>query len=1006
MPSRGSSGCIEDGDYAQIVEGTAPATVLDAATAHAAGCDECRELLATAGKILQDRAVAAGIDTTLLSRDAMTGAGRRGTRDDSRRVIGTTIGRYRVVEELGRGGMGVVYAAHDEQLHRVVALKLLTRQDRSGDGSRRLLREARAMATVKHRNVVTVHDTGVHRDQVFVVMDLIAGGDLRGWLAAARRTWGEVIRVWCAAARGLQAVHDAGLVHRDFKPANVLIEEDGGVQVTDFGLVGVAEHSAEEADRVLGVGDQTETGTIVGTPRYMSPEQLSGLRVEATSDQFSFCVALWEALTGQHPFGEVDPRARAVAIASGQIAQADPTSEVPAAVLTIVRRGLLLDPDDRYPSMAALATALDSIAETRVRRRRLAVGALVLASAVGVGAALGEGGEEPCSPPPRGDFADIWDEGRRAAVRAGMVEHGEPGPQQDRFEGIIDDYTARWSAARLDACQATRVRREVSEAMLDRRISCLESRRLAVGALTKVVSNDSYAPEVTAVELAYGLPALLECNALEGLETIAPKPNDAAVRRQLAEAERLLAEANALREAGNVPAARELLARADEAAEGSDWAPLQAQLLVQHAKLEEGRSLVDATALWRQAVIAAIPAGRLVQYQVGLAGLKLLVDTGNLEEARFAADVLARQAELLGGSGPGDLESVRMYVAMRSGDLETAEREARATLAARKDSEDPTLASGAYSNLASFLAGSGRVEESLPLFDAALSIATERLGDDHRSTLRYRHNRAAARMAAGDYDAALADTSRIIEALRDRSVPLVLASSVSLQGELQELKGQTEQAVSAHRHALELRRAALPEGHSLVSRTMLDLGRAQSSAGLHQAAAETLQSGIELTDAEDPTAVSALVDAYLELVVVLGKLDRKKERAEAATEALAIAERFDDRLGNGGLFAFAIVEADSGRPREAIRYITRAIDAVAAVDTMPRWRATLHIERAWMHANAGDADAGRRDVERGLQILRAANDVDNDPHRRARDWLREHGALAVEEQASAPPPSD
>src|SRR5690349_17448959 len=199
------------------------------------------------------------------------------------REPGDTVGRFVVLQRLGEGGMGVVYTAYDPELDRKVAIKLLKSAE---EGHARLLREAQAMARLQHPNVIAVHDVGtLPGNRVFVAMELVAGATLRGWLKAAPRAWREVIAIMRQAGVGLAAAHDAGLVHRDFKPDNVLVGDDGRVRVMDFGLarLGAADPELSSGSHDTGPLSTplTMAGTVVGTPAYMAPELFKGTSAEA-----------------------------------------------------------------------------------------------------------------------------------------------------------------------------------------------------------------------------------------------------------------------------------------------------------------------------------------------------------------------------------------------------------------------------------------------------------------------------------------------------------------------------------------------------------------------------------------------------------------------------------------------------------------------------------------------------------------------------------------------------
>ncbi len=319
---------------------------------------------------------------------------------------GTRVGRHVLEALLGLGGMGIVYRARDPQLDRAVAVKVV----RSSSSTARLLREAQAMARLRHPNVIPIFDVGTLGDDVFVVMPLLEGGTLGAWLRDQPRSWMATLDHFVAAGRGLAAAHAAGMVHRDFKPDNVLLGGDGEIQVADFGLArldrdlsgppsGPPSGESPAAPVTL---DLTRTGDLLGTPAYMAPEQLRGEVSDGRGDQFSFCVALWEGLFGARPFspggvgGPAALTALLEAIDAGRLTTPAPGREAPAWLRAIVLRGLRARPAERWPSMTAL---LDAIAAHRGGRRGRTVISVAVAAAVvaGVVAALVElrGGDRP-----------------------------------------------------------------------------------------------------------------------------------------------------------------------------------------------------------------------------------------------------------------------------------------------------------------------------------------------------------------------------------------------------------------------------------------------------------------------------------------------------------------------------------------------------------------------------------------------------------------------------------
>src|SRR5215472_13521126 len=315
--------------------------------------------------------------------------------DASRR--GSTLGRYIVLNELGGGGMGVVYAAYGPELDRKVGVKLLraeTAEHRKDSNAReRLLREAQAMARLSHPNVIPVYDVGTLGEQVFIAMEFIDGRTLAHWLKEKQRGAREVLDVLIQAGKGLAAAHAAGLVHRDFKPDNVLIGRDGQVKVLDFGIARAVEDLASGAPtlpqklealgpstpRVL-EAQLTKTGMFLGTPAYMAPEQLLGKATDARTDQFSFCVALYEALYGERPFDASSAEALTEEVTKGEVRPPSKSSRVPSWVRQTLLRGLRPNPNERFPAMDALLRELGR--SPRVVRRRVVLVALTLAMVV------------------------------------------------------------------------------------------------------------------------------------------------------------------------------------------------------------------------------------------------------------------------------------------------------------------------------------------------------------------------------------------------------------------------------------------------------------------------------------------------------------------------------------------------------------------------------------------------------------------------------------------------
>ncbi|MEP6865615.1 MAG: protein kinase [Deltaproteobacteria bacterium] len=372
--------CLDDNVASEFVSGAMPHSSVTKVEKHLAGCRDCRELVAAL-------AGADDIDSNAAThrheREALTEsqAGRLPALS-----IGDRVGRYLVLSTLGTGGMGQVFAAYDPQLDRKIALKVLRANlgANTKDARARLKREAQAIAQLNHPNVVAVYDVGTtstpgagpgvstpgsNGEDVYIAMEFVEGDTLTTWLKRWPRTWREILEVFHQAARGLMAAHSVGLLHRDFKPDNVLVGGDGRVRVTDFGLArslfgiddsgrgptAAADLLKARADGSPLLVDLTATGTVLGTPRYMPPEQLLGPNIDARSDQFSFCVALYEALYGTHPL----PGGTSVAmLEEGKEASPPPDARLPATISRAVMRGLAKERTQRFPTMAALVTEL------------------------------------------------------------------------------------------------------------------------------------------------------------------------------------------------------------------------------------------------------------------------------------------------------------------------------------------------------------------------------------------------------------------------------------------------------------------------------------------------------------------------------------------------------------------------------------------------------------------------------------------------------------------------
>jgi serine/threonine protein kinase len=409
--------CLDANVVQDLMSGALDEGVRGSVLGHLDTCDDCRELIGvTARVVLQDHLTDTkpypdqlvkpreqialdetmapgeiGLDSTMppfevtqASDDRVGATMQRPARLVPPRgrtpTVGGPFGRYVLDEKIGSGAMGVVWRAHDPKLGRMVALKLLRRYDPALMD--RLVREAQSMAQVSHPNVVGVFDVGSTEGASFIAMELVTGKSLRQWQTEARRTVPDLITSYVAAGQGLAAAHGAGIIHRDFKPDNVLVGDDGRIRVTDFGL---AAAKPSESGTVHSIGDVnlTTSGSVLGTPAYMAPEQFSGGTVDPRTDQFNFCASLYEALYGERPFEGKTFDELSENVIEGRMKPAPHGSEVSGKLRHILARGLSSKPADRYPTMNHL---LVELARDRARPwRRTSWIAMAVAAALGLG---------------------------------------------------------------------------------------------------------------------------------------------------------------------------------------------------------------------------------------------------------------------------------------------------------------------------------------------------------------------------------------------------------------------------------------------------------------------------------------------------------------------------------------------------------------------------------------------------------------------------------------------
>ncbi|HWB81108.1 MAG TPA: serine/threonine-protein kinase, partial [Nannocystaceae bacterium] len=681
-------------------------------------------------------------EPTLLPSESSGGA-RTGdsatARDDDELPRGTVLSRYVILQKVGAGGMGVVYAAYDPQLDRRVALKLLsTKRSIDTRGRSRMLREAQAMARLTHPNVVAVHDIGAVDGRTFIAMEYIEGQTIKAWLAAAPRPWRTVLRVYISAGRGLVAAHAGGLVHRDFKPDNVMLSAPGlhgenRVLVTDFGLA--REHDTDEVMLVSGeLDDGTRTGTLAGTPRYMAPEQFGGNAGDQRSDQFSFCVALFEGLFGERPFAGDSYAALADSVMQGRTNAMSAKSGVPGHIRKAVLRGLAADPSQRHESMTALLAALE---HDPWKGRKIAI------VCVGIGTLLAGAIATPLLVDPErrrcenGAKAidEVWNDERSEAIAAQFVATGVP-LADERWTSVaptIGAHVEGWRAMYLDACLATHVRGEQSGERLDVRMRCLQDDRERLDALLGELAT----PDADLIErAARAVSNLPEVEACRDPDLQAFAAIDPADEERVARARHELAIAKARNDAGRyaqgVAATDQAIAELGELA--LPW--LRADIGATRGQLQlRGGDATAAEATLRATLVDAVAGDRRDLAARAWIELLFVVSEQGRPNDALAMELAATLAVHADGDDPvmqRRLETVLGIVYQAAGKLEEARVHHEAALAIAQVSEaGPLVLEVLHANYGNTLYELGRFQDAYESHERALELAIGELGERH-----------------------------------------------------------------------------------------------------------------------------------------------------------------------------------------------------------------------------------------------------------------------------------
>ncbi len=863
---------------------------------------------------------------------------------------GSAIGRYRTLECVGLGGMGVVYAAYDPQLDRRVALKLLIDgNEKSSERKRaRLLREAQSMAKLTHPNVITVHDVGVWHGQVFVAMEFVEGGTLKSWMREGERSWSEISQTMMAAGRGLAAAHAAGLVHRDFKPDNVLIGHDGRVRVTDFGLArweDAATHSGQKLmsgseDSSMSFDDHevlsaevslTRTGALVGTPAYMAPELYRHEVADGATDQYAFCVALYEAIYGQRPFSGRTLAELATAVVSTDNIEFPSAVSVPRHVRSVIRRGMARKRGDRYPSMAALLAALERRGVRQWKTTAL-VGVPVVAIGVGAWASSRATDRESGCDDAGQAIEAVWTSERREAIAHAFSESPSPLARQASTVLLesVDTLAREWATVAVATCEIGASGSRAAFVGLSER--CLAQSRVALDVALEAFEEVDDAD----ISRSMGFVASVrrDCADETALLTEAPPVAPDELREDVERIRLDLAKVDGYLAAGNYDAGVELATRLDVEASTLGVSSLEAETKLSLGKLQDlaGQYEAAATTLERAELLAI--SSRFHRVTAESLVHSVYVQGVILEQADVGR-ALARRAEAAGkAAGLGDdfraaLLMNQASVEFSAANYDEAEAIAERALALRDRNDDALGWADAAFNVASIRIARGRNDAAIPTLYQYIDTFEAKVGHLHPDVAIGYHTLSVA----------LLDQER------------------------------TEEAEKALRTALDIVEKTLGPDHANYAHPLADLAGLEARRGNYEKAIELARrtTAIRRAHGFEPLAAAGDRRRIAEWMARMGDLeDARKEFAVAEREAFAAVGGTDHPHLSEFYEVKALLAALSGDRKTMDSAMARAktlMSPVFETGSPQRWNQTV------MHA-AMLRELG--DVEDAIAMLRDA----------------------------------
>ena len=978
-------GCPSANTALDLVDGAVAEAERTKLQAHIVECGICRQLVAELARRSND-------DTPGFAQVAVA------------LCPGTQVGRYIIEDRLGSGGFGVVYRARDPKLNRCVALKLWRVRSEEvdpQDAEARLLREAQALAQLSHPNVMTVHEVGAADGQVYIAGEFIDGMTLTQW-ADSPRSVAQSVAVFAQAGAGLAAAHDANLVHRDFKPDNVVVAADGRTRVVDFGLARPANRHAREDETstyVEPVVAATLDGSVVGTPAYMAPEQFEGQPADARSDQFAFCVALHEVITGQRPFAGDDYDSLREAVLTAK--RREPTDRrLPAWLAPIINRGLARDPEQRFASMHDLLAALTRDRGATIRRAAIAATLAAAMAVTALSIAWPRAAHSSVCHVAEDEWHNVWDAHTRDEVRqAFATAPGRYGNEAwNRVEHRLTEYTNDWLEMRQQVCEATHVTGEQSAALLDVRVACLDRRKQEVAALVAQLASADRTLVERGPRAITQLVPLARCARVEALGQLELEPKDPRVVGAVRQVQRQLSKVVATRWAGRYAAAIEAAEGAVKAATATQHQPIIAEATFHLGYLYSYNQQAALAETWLTDAYHKATASRHWRI-VARAAVELVMVVGDMAKRTTEGLAWARHADSAVKAHHDDanlranLESNLGGVYRLKGDIETALAHYKRALALREQLWGKTDRSVAQSlnNLGLAYQVQARYDEAVATFARAHDIFAQALGPHHPYVGLTAQNVGAIYFETGAPNKARPYYEQALQVARDSS-PEASKPVLDARFNLATLPGNSAAAQRELSDILAQQRTVLGDDHDDVARTQHGLGviaqqdgRLEDSERYFEAAASSR------TQHLGPSAPPTLF-TVINLAIVLGKRG-SHARALSLYQRTAEALRTMHPSGHPHLATALIGIGHSqlalNRAKRAVAVLTEALRMQVATQARREDIADTEFTLARAQWKLGDRTRARASARSAANGFQQAPTRGKD-HARVTAWLKRH----------------